>query len=227
MLITFIRHGSTRENSENILIDKNLDPPLSHQGRQEVINLAAQINQIPIFQQVDAIFRSPTLRTRETMSTLVDNTPKMNTIPFKCAIADLHEMDMGDLSGKKYDYFKLIKIQLFENSNSHDGETGYQFKQRAISSFLKLVDIGLGKSWKHIIIIGHNGWMVAVLKSYLGMVSRFKYKFSNAEAVTISMETGDLTRKSQPEIVFSYTPEQGLLVSPMASSDNKEFLVEG
>lgn len=190
------------------MIDKNMDPDLCSEGYQEIIALAKTLDGDPRFHKLDAIFHSPTVRTRETARVLLEHATKIKIPPFRAAVEDLHEMDMGDMSGQPYNYPRLIKIQLRKNSNSHRGESGLEFKIRAIKAYKRLVAAAHKTGWQHIMIVTHNGWLVAVLRLHLRIISRFKYKFKNTETISLEYQADNVDK--QPSLVFHYDPSSSI-----------------
>lgn len=132
MIVTLIRHGMTKGNSEKRYVGTS-DEDLCEQGREALIQLASQKK----YPKADLLFVSPMKRCRQTAEILYPGLPQ-HVIP------EIAECDFGDFEGKNY--IELAEDPEYQKWIEEGGLIGFpggeslkDFRNRCVAGFHKLL----------------------------------------------------------------------------------------
>ncbi|MDP6042643.1 MAG: histidine phosphatase family protein [Candidatus Latescibacteria bacterium] len=161
--ITFMRHGRSRADDENV-IEGRYDAPLTDVGRQQVQARAKNLKHRNL--AFDAIIASPLKRAAETAQ-IVGQTLSIN-VEFD---DDWMEKDNGPIAGMSYDEAKK-KYPLPDFHNPFDphvltanaGETMWTFQSRAAKALEKVIHRGPGQY----LVVAHGGILSAAMRCIVG-----------------------------------------------------------
>jgi len=139
--ITFVRHGETDNNKNNIIQGDALDQALNEAGEAQIKELAQQLKD----QKFDLILCSPLKRVQQTAEIINQELNLEIQIEAK-----LMERDFGDWEGKNFetDLFEDFSIEKFRMANPPNGETLQNVEKRHRTVFEKY----LGKK---VLVVGH------------------------------------------------------------------------
>ncbi|MFZ2886293.1 MAG: class I tRNA ligase family protein [Minisyncoccia bacterium] len=178
-----MRHGETTANVENIISsDINADIHLTEKGEEQVRKAAQGFSK----GSFDYILTSPFKRTRQTAEILA----KELSIPSEKILIEqqLHEIEMGDLSGIKHaEWHKLYpeNVERFSRAPK-GGETHTEVRQR-MGKFL--LDLETKYAEKRILIVSHGTPLLLLI----GVVNGFSKEKIVAVHDEMYPETGSIT----------------------------------
>ncbi|MDA7952034.1 MAG: histidine phosphatase family protein [Pirellulaceae bacterium] len=170
-----VRHGATDNNLANppILQGRNMDVPLSEQGREQSRLTADLLANFPL----SRFYSSPLQRANETAQIIA--TPHDQSVETN---EELTEVDVGNWEGR--DWKEIAKTdseayRLFQEDCSEypylGGETFLDVQKRVVPTILEIMQSNLGRA---ILIAGHN----VVNRTFMAHV----LKMSLAKARTMS-----------------------------------------
>ena len=180
--IIFVRHGKTDFPEDRIYCDRDEDPALSELGQSQVISAAQWFEKIP----VDAVYSSPTRRTRETAA------PIAKTLGLTPIFDDrLMERHFGIWEGL---YFQEIMDRFptehrqwkIDNAGfaPEGGETIYQMLERLQAARDQMLSEFAGRT---VLVVSHVGPIRAFVTDAIGLpVPHFRrLTIDNASATRV------------------------------------------
>lgn len=186
VVITFIRHGLTKENQEKCYIGWS-NPSLSQQG---IFKLKAKTYP----KSPDVIFSSDLNRCVETVDIIY---PNLKPILLK----ELREMNFGDFEGKTYEELKNHHhYQLWVNNPFQiippNGESYLQFQTRIHRAWEKMIEAFQNPLVGHIVCITHGGSIRELLTQYGPSDIKFwDYSIKHGDAISLIGERKEIRRK--------------------------------
>lgn len=165
MKFIFVRHGQSEGNARGIRQGSRLDYPLTKLGRQQ----AEEAGRMLVEQKFDVILSSPLHRAKQTAEVI----SKKFNIPIEI-IPELHEINIGDFSGKTWDEaaaFFNSAVETFKQKERNfefdytkwGGETGEELLNR----IRKFVDYAKNKyPDQTIVVVTHAGVLRAMHHLY-------------------------------------------------------------
>ena len=161
--ITFMRHGRSRADDENV-IEGRYDSPLTDIGREQVHARAQDLKDREL--HFDAITASPLKRAAETaqiIGTALDINVQFDE--------DWMEKDNGPVAGMAPDEArKKYPLPNFHNPfdphvvSTNAGETMWAFQSRAARALEKIIRQGTG----HYLVVAHGGILSATMRCITG-----------------------------------------------------------
>jgi 2,3-bisphosphoglycerate-dependent phosphoglycerate mutase len=160
IFITFIRHGRSRADDEQVH-EGRYDSPLTDVGREQVYQRALQWLDARV--QLDQIIASTLLRARESAEII----GRVLQIPVDLD-ADWMEMDNGPLAGMRYDVAMVrYPHPAFRNpyeAFAGSGESEWDLHLRAVRAVQSVIRRGPGRY----LVVAHGGILNAALRHVVG-----------------------------------------------------------
>lgn len=159
-----VRHGETDYNRNSIVQGRGVDAPLNERGRRQAKALAQRFASV----HLDAIYTSPLQRAVATAEAVRTYHPE---VPFY-QMADLEEMDWGQLEGKPYapPYDAQIRA-IYEHWRAGDydysvpgGESILDVQRRALRALETILSRHEGES---VLVVTHGRFLRILLASIL------------------------------------------------------------
>ena len=159
-----VRHGETDYNRNGIVQGRGVDAPLNERGRRQAEALARRFAAVPL----DALYASPLRRALATAEAVRRYHPD---VPFY-QLADLAEMDWGDLEGKPYapPYDEQIRA-IYEHWRAGDydypvpgGESILDVQRRALRALETILTRHEGET---VLVVTHGRFLRILLASVL------------------------------------------------------------
>lgn len=141
--IYFVRHGEVK-NPKNIWYGRLPRFALSPKGKFEIEQTAKFL----LTQNIDFIYSSPLLRTRQT-SLIIKNTLQFSSVRFSRKLIEVHSV----LQGKKFSYLEALKYDIYTELNMKKGETIQDLAQRMKKFIFYVSKIHTGK---RIVAVSHG-----------------------------------------------------------------------
>ncbi|SHK16207.1 histidine phosphatase family protein [Rhodothermus profundi] len=160
----FVRHGETDYNRHGIVQGRGVDAPLNEHGQRQAEALARRFAEVAL----DAIYTSPLQRARATAEAVRQYHPDL---PFY-QMADLEEMDWGDLEGKPCapPYDAQIR-RIYERWQAGDyaypvpgGESVLDVQRRALRALQTILARHEGEA---VLVVTHGRFLRILLASIL------------------------------------------------------------
>lgn len=161
--IILIRHGETEWNALG-LYQGQLNSPLTDEGRQQAVALAARLDNAPI----DALYASDLDRTQETAAPLVATSSLELSIDPR-----LRERHYGIFQG--LDKTSVAKLHPEAYAGHHSGDPDFQIPEgESTRQFYKRVtgcleDLAAHHPDQQIAIVTHGGFIALAIKYVLGL----------------------------------------------------------
>jgi broad specificity phosphatase PhoE len=160
--IYLARHGQTEWNAAGRM-QGSADIPLNERGRAQARELADRLAGIPL----DAIYSSTLQRSAQTAEALRGRAPIQ-------ALAGLNEQSVGAFTGMTQDERDRARREAFER-RSHDPDDTLDGGESARQHFARVdaavKDIRARHPTGSVLIVGHGGTNVHVLRSLLGLTA--------------------------------------------------------
>lgn len=175
MRLIIVRHGETRENTEDIMMGQT-DGTLTHTGVEQAKRLAKRLRR----ENIDFIYSSDLSRTKDTLKEVLRD----HKVP---VIYDplLREKHQGIFQGKSYEEYHTARAADKNRFWRPEGGENFYDVKRRVRKFMQNLQ-GNHSDTDNILIITHGGWKNTLL-SYILNIPRersFYIKFRNT-AVTI------------------------------------------
>lgn len=160
MQLHLIRHGQTNWNEER-RVQGQSESKLTELGKQQALELKERL----LVFDFDAIYCSPSLRTRETAARLFPDFE--NRIEY---LDSLREIDLGPWEGQLHDDIAKASPQDHESFwkyphlfNIPGAETFFQLQRRGLQS---IQQIAVNSKGEHIAIVSHGAIIKSILCHY-------------------------------------------------------------
>lgn len=169
------RHGQTDWNAERRL-QGDTDTDLNDTGRRQAAALAARLKGI----ELDAIYSSELRRSRDTARMVAGERPVVE-------LAELNEQSLGEFEGALIDGSEPEVLAEFERRSADPNDTmggGESVEQHLARVERALQLIRERHPGGQVLVVGHGGTNVLILRSLLGLEAR--------EASAIKQDNSDL-----------------------------------
>lgn len=184
-----IRHGEAKNNTQNFLDSMgNLENHLTENGRKQVVLLTQELSN----KNIDIIFTSPLLRTKETANLLAEK------LGGEIVVDDrLREIEHGSLEGKSGDALRIPYPSVFDQTGKDlpNGVENIDALEMRIRDFLK--DINAKYRNKTFVIVSHADPLM-IFNGISKGLSRKEMKYGwypkNAEIKSIFSKKVDIHR---------------------------------
>ena len=181
MEIVLIRHGQVFTDSK-VLVDRKLNPDLSPTGRNACQELKDELKNM----HFDRIYSSPLKRAKQTAEILFTNEPDM------VEMDGLSEVDLGWLSGKRYNLFTFLMV--FVNyfwTKPFGGDNRFNFYAKVKSTFSQILNDSKKAGLERIAIVTHNGVILTILWHHLRLMG-FRFSVKYVQPYTISVQSTEM-----------------------------------
>jgi alpha-ribazole phosphatase len=182
--VTIIRHAETELNVVGVYQGRT-DVSVGKRGMEE-------LQSAPAHPEVERVFVSPMLRTRQTAKTLFPNAEMV-------LIDELKEIDFGDFEGKTgeeldqdsslHDAYWHWK-QGGEDASCPNGESIYEVAQRVTAAFDRIVDEA--REGERVYVVAHGGIIMAMMSIFAGtMKDYFSFWIENLHGYHVIVDKNE------------------------------------
>lgn len=175
------------------------DVPVGKRGMEELLKA-------PAHPEVERVFSSPMLRTRQTAGALFPNA--------RLVLVDgLREMDFGDFEGKTgrevenqpaYEHWKRGGY----DARCPNGESILELGQRVIAAFDRIVDEA--KDGEKVYVVAHGGVIMALMSMFAGDISDyFSFRARNLHGYSATLDKDEWQKSRRFKTYREYSALEG------------------
>ena len=184
MKVHLIRHGMTRANKERIYCGRT-DLPLTAEGVSMILSLKKEIS----YPAGDTYFTSGLLRTSQTLD-LIYGKKSFTAVP------EISEIDFGLFEMRSYEELKddiLYQQWIADTDNNRcpRGESGNDFKKRAVLGFKKILSICADRGAETAVIVTHGGVIAKIMDLHRpGKKTFYEWLPALGRGYTVDLDAG-------------------------------------